>query len=217
MSRKKDKGRSIRGPFVPLLKDTLASPAWRQMEPSSRLIYIALKGRYGIEQRNNGRLYLSVRMAAKEVGISTNTAMRGFHELIHYGFIVMIERGSLGVDGKGKAPHWRLTELGYMTDPPTNDFQRWDGTAFRYQKKQKPVATTETGCLLSTTYQCLNHCDIQTTKPVSVSTTYLDLTTWGPSRRTRSRLGVCQHYTMAFLTSYCVQRTRSCNSRPILG
>ncbi len=147
MSRKKDKGRSIRGPFVPLLKDTLASPAWRQMEPSSRLIYIALKGRYGIEQRNNGRLYLSVRMAAKEVGISTNTAMRGFHELIHYGFIVMIERGSLGVDGKGKAPHWRLTELGYMTDPPTNDFQRWDGTAFRYQKKQKPVATTETGCL----------------------------------------------------------------------
>jgi hypothetical protein len=44
--RYKDKGR-IGGVFVPLLKETLASEAWRMMEPSSRLIYIALKARYG--------------------------------------------------------------------------------------------------------------------------------------------------------------------------
>ena len=37
----------------------------------------------------------------------------------------------LGIDGKGKAPHWRLTELGYMRDLPTKDFLRWDGTRFK--------------------------------------------------------------------------------------
>jgi len=39
--------------------------------------------------------------------------------------------GYLGLDGKGKAPHWRLTEYGYMKDMPTRDFLRWDGTKFR--------------------------------------------------------------------------------------
>ena len=72
------KSKAIKGLFVPLLKDTLESDAWRAMEPSSRLIYVALKARYGFELRNNGRIYLSVRMAAKEVGVSINTAARGF-------------------------------------------------------------------------------------------------------------------------------------------
>jgi hypothetical protein len=31
----------------------------------------------------------------------------------------------------GKAPHWRLTEVGYHKQPPTQDFLRWDGTPFR--------------------------------------------------------------------------------------
>ena len=42
---------------------------------------------------------------------------------------------SLGVDGKGKAPHWTLTECGQTSrasaeglfEPPTNDFLKWDG------------------------------------------------------------------------------------------
>ena len=54
----------------------------------------------------------------------------------HYGFLVVTALGSLGVDGKGKAPHWRLTELGYMHDMPTRDFQHWDGTKFRDKKTE---------------------------------------------------------------------------------
>jgi hypothetical protein len=41
--RHKDKGRL--GPFVPLLKETLESAAWRAMSPSARVLYIALKAR----------------------------------------------------------------------------------------------------------------------------------------------------------------------------
>ena len=44
MSRRRDKGRLA--PFVPLLKETIATPAWRAMSPSARCVYIALKQRY---------------------------------------------------------------------------------------------------------------------------------------------------------------------------
>lgn len=56
-----------------------------------------------------------------------------FKELEHYGFIIKTQHGSLGVDGKGKSPKWRLTELGVAsnassrgeTEIPTNDFLKW--------------------------------------------------------------------------------------------
>ena len=51
----------------------------------------------------------------------------------------MTKGGSLGVEGKGKAPHWQLTELGYMNELPTRDFERWNGKKFTDQKT-KPRA-----------------------------------------------------------------------------
>src|SRR5262249_5790158 len=54
------------------------------------------------------------------------------------GFIVMTEPGCLGVDGKGKAPHWRLTEAewpggrnGNTWMLPTKNYLKWDGMKFR--------------------------------------------------------------------------------------
>jgi hypothetical protein len=95
---------------------------------------IALKTRYSINLRNNGRIYLSVRNAANETGLNKDTIARAFRELERYGFIVQTKGGCLGVEGKGKAPHWLLTELGYMADPPTKDFLRWSGTKVRDAK-----------------------------------------------------------------------------------
>ena len=82
------------------------------------------------------------------------TVARALRELKHYGFVVMTEHGCLGVEGKGKAPHWRLTELGYMHDPPTKEFMKWDGELFHEQKspkyyprkKQNPVPSDGTEC-----------------------------------------------------------------------
>jgi hypothetical protein len=88
MSRHKDKGR-IEGPFVPMLIDTMASPAWKAMSPYARVVYIALKSRYGPKIRNNGRIYLSARQAAKETGFNRNIVARCLRELEYYGFIVM--------------------------------------------------------------------------------------------------------------------------------
>jgi hypothetical protein len=132
-NRKRDKGK-IEGPFVPLLIDTMKAPAWRVMSSNARVLYIALKARYSVNAKNNGRIYLSGRVAAEETGLARTILQRCFRELQYYGFIVMTEPGCLGVNGKGKAPHWRLTELGYMLDPPTRDFMRWDGERFHEQK-----------------------------------------------------------------------------------
>jgi hypothetical protein len=82
------------------------------------------------------------------------TTVASLRELQHYGFIVMTESGCLGVNGRGKAPHWRLTELGYMHEPPTKDFLKWDGELFYEQKspkyytrkKQNPVLQERTVC-----------------------------------------------------------------------
>jgi len=121
-------------PFVPLLCATLEAPAWRAMSHGARNLFVALKRRYNHNNHNNGRIFLSQRHAAQELHSHHNEIARWFRELQHYGFIVMTTPGVLGVEGKGKAPRWRLTELGYMKEPPTRDFTRWDGRTFKDTK-----------------------------------------------------------------------------------
>ena len=109
MSRRKDKGRLA--PFVPVDQEMLNSPAWRAMKMGARMLYIHLKRRWSFKQRNNGRIFLSQRDAQEEMGVGDRDSIsRWLRELQHYGFIVMTNPGGLGVNGKGKAPHWRLTE-----------------------------------------------------------------------------------------------------------
>jgi hypothetical protein len=139
--RNQDKGRLP--PFVPYLKETMQEPAWKAMSLGARMLYLHIKARYNKQSHNNGRLYLSTRTAAKELGGSSlHQVGRWFRELQHYGFIVMTAGSCLGVDGKGRASKWRLTELGYMNDPPTRDYSRWQGDLFVHQtaraKKQNP-------------------------------------------------------------------------------
>jgi hypothetical protein len=131
MSRKKDKGRLPA--FVPLFKDTLATPAWRAMSHGARSLYVALKLRH---VKNNGRVYLSSRDARTELGSGLEEIGNWFRELEHYAFIVKMRPAYLGMDGKGLAPHWRLTELPYLENPPTRDFNRWNGIKYPHRKRR---------------------------------------------------------------------------------
>ena len=139
---KKDKGRLP--PFVPLLLSTLDSRAWREMSHGAQMLYVALRRRV---PRGRNRAYLSYRQAILELRSSKRKIAEWFRELEHFGFIVLAQHGSLGVEGKGKSPHWRLTELGQtsgssatgLPEVETKDFLRWDGTPFkRRQGKQNP-------------------------------------------------------------------------------
>ena len=63
----------------------------------------------------------------------------GCRELQYYGFIVQTVPGSLGVKGRGRAPRWRLTELGMLLggelEYPTKDFLHW-GRSFKFKDKK---------------------------------------------------------------------------------
>jgi hypothetical protein len=120
----------IDGLFVPLLLSTLDSPAWQAMSHGAKALYVALKRRC-----NENDVFLSGRVAARELNSHRDQIMRWFGELEHFGFIVQTRAGHLGVDGKGKAAQWRLTELPYRGKPPTRDFLRWNGTPFKTESR----------------------------------------------------------------------------------
>jgi hypothetical protein len=137
MKPRRDKGR-ISGPFVPMLKGTMKEPAWIALSHGARSLYVALKGRYNSKLGNG--VYLSTRSAVQELGSYSHrdNVRRWFRELQYYGFIAMITPGHLGVEGRGKAPHWRLTEEWFAGEPPTRDYQRWTGEKFCEQKSRNP-------------------------------------------------------------------------------
>jgi hypothetical protein len=123
-------------PFVPLVKETMKTPAWRAMSHGARSLYVRLKTRYNTKLQNS--VYLSTRAAMAELGSHSRleNIRRWFRELEYYGFIVLVRPGALGVEGRGKAPVWRLTEHWHLGQPPTRNFHVWDGVAFR---KRKPA------------------------------------------------------------------------------
>jgi hypothetical protein len=88
-------------------------------------------------------VFLSERDGMKELGVgSHNTVRRWLRELEHYGFIVKVRGHHLGVEGVGKAAHYRLTDCGYAGQVPTYDFQSWDGVLFEpWPKRLKPNGT----------------------------------------------------------------------------
>jgi hypothetical protein len=118
----------------------LDAPATKALSHGAFRLYAALKRQYNpdISDRRNGRVYLSQRRAHQEIRSHREQISRWYRELEYYGFIVMTEAACLGLEGKGRAPRWRLTEVGYMNDPPTKDFLRWNGVRFSDPKKQKP-------------------------------------------------------------------------------
>jgi hypothetical protein len=117
-------------PFVPLLKSTLATPAWRAMSLGARSLYVALKSRHNLGKQN--AVYLSIRDAAEELDSNKDHIGRWYRELQHYGFAVLVTPGRIAAKGtKGRAAHWRLTDCWHDGQPPTKDFERWNGIKFR--------------------------------------------------------------------------------------
>jgi len=125
----------VYGQFVAVHHALLDCEAWRALSHGARSLYIALRRR---APRGRNEVYLSQRDAEREIGSSRKPIARWFRELEHFGFIVLSSPHCLGVEGKGKAPLWRLTECGKTSkasgkgvfEPGTKDYLRWDGTPF---------------------------------------------------------------------------------------
>lgn len=97
-------------------------PAWQSLSMNARCLEMELKALY--DGTNNGKLFLSIREAAKRLGIADNTASKAFKELEEKGFIKSKQKGSF----KWKTRHatsWILTEFEYNNQLATKDFMRW--------------------------------------------------------------------------------------------
>lgn len=113
MSRRQ--GKRKLPPFVPLLKDTIKTEAWKALSHGARSLYAVLKGRYNINLQN--AVWVSTRDAEEELGqySTSRNVMRWFRKLQHYGFIVMVSPAHHGVNGHGKSTDARFFELGRHT------------------------------------------------------------------------------------------------------
>jgi hypothetical protein len=124
-ARKRRGGKKYRGEaHIRLHHWLLRSDAWLSLSTQARAVYIAIVQRYN--GTNNGRLWLSVRDAARECRIAKDTATRSFRELLDRNFIECKTPG--GFSRKTHhATEWLLTE--YRDDvnhtAPSKAFMRW--------------------------------------------------------------------------------------------
>lgn len=123
-------------PAVWLYRHTIKSAAWKASSVGARATYFVLASNYNTNMQN--AVYLSVRTGSKELGANKDTVTKWLRELEFYGFIALVQRGTIGVYGYGRATQYRLTDRPYAGSPPTHDFQNWSGEIFD-AKKQNPV------------------------------------------------------------------------------
>jgi hypothetical protein len=116
------------------------------MSTGARLLYIALIRNLSFNADNNGKLYLSTRKAAKELGVSQDSICFWYRELEHYGFIVMTQPGTIGP--KGNAAKWRVTDMGWgvldgKAIEATKDYLKWTGEVFERTRPKSEKRPTE--------------------------------------------------------------------------
>lgn len=107
---------------VELINGFRQEAAWRALKASTRVCYVELKSLFN--GFNNGKIMASERHLAKLTGFSKNTVSGALDELVAAGFIVQMQRGVLGSDGKGTGSLWRLTELGCLGERPSRDYRK---------------------------------------------------------------------------------------------
>lgn len=120
------RGRRIWQPHVRLYHDVLYSAAFRALSAAGRILLLELCGLYN--GRNNGQIFLSVREAAKLMGmVDTGAASRAFRELIDHRLIVKTSTGAFSIKQR-HASCWRLTFLPTEGSAATRDFANWKPT-----------------------------------------------------------------------------------------
>ena len=98
--------------WTKMVRSMMETPAWRALSPVAQALYVWFKFEWkGPKANNNGKIRLSVRQAAKALGVTPDTAARGIHDLQAKGFLVMTEMPSLGIEGVAKSPAFELTEI----------------------------------------------------------------------------------------------------------
>ena len=146
-ARRRKKGRGT-PPFIQIFKYMLETPAWLSLPVIARAAYLHLAARYN--GSNNGKISLSARVLAKELGCAPGTAARALIKLDDAGFIRPTSIGQFKLRNR-KASEYHLTTFrcDETGEAATKDFQQWvpadrsDGLTHetvRYHQRATPPA-----------------------------------------------------------------------------
>ena len=125
--------------WTQLVRTMMEEPAWRALSPVAQALYPWLRLEWrGVNFNNNGQIRLSVRQAADRMGVSSNTAAKGFHELQAKGFLVVTKMATLGIAGNMRTTAYELTEVPLPHGPHRDGrklYRQWkQGHDFRVRK-----------------------------------------------------------------------------------
>jgi len=120
--------------WTKLVRSMMETPAWRALSSATQALYPWVRMEWrGPQANNNGSIRFSVRQAACALGVTKDTANKGFRDLQAKGFLVMTEAAVLGLEGQAKSPAFEMTELAvnpardgrrlYLTWQPGKDFE----------------------------------------------------------------------------------------------
>ena len=137
----KTKSNKLRTTFAVIYTDVMRSPAWAAMKPAYRALLVEMKAFYNRETK--AAVPMSVRYAAKLLGVDKELAADCLEALSHYGFIRQVRRGYLGANGVGIATEWRLTDEKYLRRSATLDFLHWDGVLYEPNSRKKTKSRPE--------------------------------------------------------------------------
>ena len=132
---KRNRNQGKLAPFTAVFRHTTKSVAWKALSVGAKATFVALQSLHNDKSQN--AVFMPGRRGIKEYGLGQdrNAIGRWLKELEHYGFIVMVQGAHLGLSGKGKSAHYRLTDRYHAGKPPTYDFQMWDGVLFEQKRK----------------------------------------------------------------------------------
>lgn len=136
--------------YTKMFRAVMRAPAWAALSSSAQALYPFVKLEWrGPNANNNGRIQFSYRQAATAMGVSTNTSMHAFRDLVAKGFLVVTEMGALGSDGDARGPSYEVTELAMPGRPKGSGrelFRQWlDGKDFDVPKHPKNNPTGKNG------------------------------------------------------------------------
>lgn len=159
-----NKGRKKWVPHVRLDHSVFYSAAYRALSSAARILIFELSGLYN--GRNNGEIFLSVRDAAKLMGMAdTGVASRAFRELIAHGLIVLESAGTFSLK-QSHASRWRLTFLPADGKAPTREFEHWEPEPGSGAAKRLRLLAT---CKLRSEFPRLAVLESKTLPAISVS------------------------------------------------
>jgi predicted transcriptional regulator len=143
-----------------VVRNLRQTPAWRALSPVAQSQYPWLRLEWhGVDNNNNGKICLSVRQAAERLGVSYNTAAKGFRELQAKGFIAVTHPPKLGTSGVASSPLFELTEISLPTAQGESGrrlYKQWSkGSDFPVVKAPVHNPTGKGG----KTKPCLKNCD----------------------------------------------------------